>query len=219
MFQFNDSPQKRTTATMIRPNRYLLSILPLLLLLLSAVGADAQTYATRAEMAGTHDRTSDSTLTQTYTGHFGWTINLPPVEVAKFNKLGSRVNEAGMTETVNFMLRGGLGGVTITYYTEKRIVPTGYYLLDSLIHFYGADSAGRNGTIHRRSYILRDQSVDIEVLLTEKGETALGGSLTALFDSFMPPEGAQFELEDWRYGRDASEYEEGDYGQGMPDRP
>ena len=139
--------------------------------------------------------------------------------MAKFNKLGSKVNEAGMTEVVNFMLRGGLGGITIKYYTEKRIVPTGYYLLDSLIHYHESDSVGRNGKIYRRSYILRDQAIDIEVLLTDKGGTALGGSITALFDSFMPPAGAAFELEDWRYGRDASEYEEGDYNQGMPDRP
>lgn len=205
---------------MTRPNRIpTLLLLPIIGILLAAISASAQSYADGAQLAGVHERTNDTTLRQAYTGHFGWTLHLPEEEIAKFNKLGSKVNAAGLSEVVNFMLRGGRGGVTIRYYTEKRIVPTGYMLLDSAIHYHETDSVGRNGTIYRRSYILRDQAIDIEILLTDKGHADLGGSITGIFDSFLPPESAAFELEEWRYGRDASEYEEGRYdGPNAPDR-
>ena len=174
----------------------------------------AQNYAKETGEAGVHERTTDSTLTQTYTGHFGWSINLPPEEIAKFNKIGSSVNESGKSETVNFMLRGGRGGVFIRYYTEQRMMPLGYMLLDSTIHYYEIDSTGRNGNIYRRTYVMTDQAVEIEVMLTEKGEAELKESVTAMFDSFLPPKDATYALEQWRYGRDPSEYREGRYPPG-----
>ena len=61
---------------------------------------------------------------------------------------------------------------------------------------------------------MTDQAVEIEILLTVKGETDLKESVTAIFDSFAPPSAATFDLEQWRYGRDPSEYEEGRYGTG-----
>ncbi|MGE3800020.1 MAG: hypothetical protein AB7H80_03290 [Candidatus Kapaibacterium sp.] len=169
----------------------------------------AQNYAQETGEAEVHQRTTDSTLSQIYTGHFGWSISLPPEEIAKFNKIGSSVNESGKSEVVNFLLRGGRGGLKIRYYTEQRMIPLGYALLDSTIHYYEIDSAGRNGNIYRRTYVLTDQSVEIELLLTEKGEADLKESVVALFDSFVPPPSATFNLQQWRYGRNPEEYQEG----------
>ena len=194
-------------------------ITTLALLLAASITASTQTYVSDVGDAEVTTRTTDSSLTQTYTGHFGWTINLPEESIAKFNRLGSKVNEAGQSEVVNFMLRGGRGGITMRYYTERRMLPAGYKMLDSTMHYYEADSAGKNGHIYKRTYVMSEQAVEIEVMLTEKGATDLAGILRAFFDSFMPPPGAGHELEEWRYGRDASEYEEGDYPRGGgPDR-
>lgn len=169
----------------------------------------AQTYASAVGDARHHTRTTDSSLTQPYTGHFGWTVALPADSIAKFNKIGSKVNESGKSEVVNFMLRNGRGGVFIRYYTEQRMLPLGYALLDSAIHFYEADSAGRNGHIYRRTYVLTDQTIEMEITLTEKGQADLGGVVQAIFDSFLPPKEATFALQGWRYGRDESDYEQG----------
>lgn len=200
-------------------SRRLRLLLPLPLFLAATLVASAQGYVQDVGEAEIHYRTTDSSLTQIYTGFFGWSISLPPVEIAKFNKIGSKVNEGGMSEVVNFMLRGGLGGMKMRYYTERRMLPAGYKLLDSTIHYYEHDSAGKNGHIYKRAYVLADHAVEFEILLTERGKEQLGGLVTAIFDSFMPKEGSIFELEGWRYGRDPSEYEEGDYPRGGgPDR-
>ncbi len=198
---------------------FALFIVILALLLAASITLTSQTYVSDVGDAVVTTRTSDSTLTQTYTGHYGWSIDLPAEDIAKFNRLGSKVNEPGMSEVVNFMLRGGRGGITLRYYTERRMLPAGYSLLDSTIHYYEADSVGKNGHIYRRTYVMSEQAVEIELMLTEAGQADLGGLIRAIFDSFMPPATAGFELEGWRYGRDASEYEEGDYPRGGgPDR-
>lgn len=179
------------------------------LFLASALAASAQTYVSDVGEAEVHERTTDSMLTQSYTGHFGWSISLPEESIAKFNKLGSKVNEAGQSEVVNFMLRGGLGGVTMRYYTEQRMLPLGYKLLDSTLHFYESDSTGRNGQIYRRTYVMTDQAVEIDILLTDKGQQDLGSHVMAIFDSFLPPKQATFALQEWRYGRNPEDYQEG----------
>ena len=112
------------------------------------------------------------------------------------------------------MLRGGRGGMKVRYYTEQRMMPLGYKLLDSILHYYEIDSVGRNGNIYRRTYVMTDQAVEIEILLTEKGETDLKEHLVGIFDSFIPPDSATFELQEWRYGRDPKDYEEGRYPEG-----
>ena len=186
-------------------------LLPVLLFF-AAVNASAQTYAEDTGEAIVHTRTTDSSLVQPYAGFFGWSFLLPEKKVAKFNKIGSKVNEAGQSEVVNFMLRGGRGGVTIRYYTEKRWLPSGYGLLDSTLHFYDYDSTGRNGHIYRRVYVLTDQAIEMEVMLTERGSTELGAGIAlAIFDSFVPPPGATFDLEEYRYGRNPEDYQEGRY--------
>lgn len=185
-----------------------LIIVPVLLLLAGA-SLLAQTYASSVGEAQLRTRTTDSSLTQLYTGHFGWSIKLPEESIAKFNKIGSKVNEQGKSEVVNFMLREGRGGIFIRYYTEQRMLPLGYALLDSAIHFYEADSTGRNGHIYRRTYVMTDQTVEIEVTLTEKGQADLAAKLPAIFDSFIAPKEATFGLQTWRYGRDKGDYEQG----------
>ncbi len=179
------------------------------LLLTCSTSLFAQTHAADVGDAEIRTRTTDSSLTQSYTGHFGWTLMLPEESIAKYNKIGSKVNEAGQSEVINFMLRGGRGGLTIRYYTEQRMMPLGFALLDSTIHFYDADSVGRNGHIFRRTYVLTDQSIEIEFMLTEKGQTDLGDKVMAIFDSFLPPKQATFELQKWRYGRNPEDYQTG----------
>ncbi len=182
--------------------------------LCTAIPLTAQNYAQEVGEAEVDSRTTDSTLTQEYTGNFGWKIFLPEESIAKYNKLGSKVNESGQSEVVNFMLRGRRGGISIRYYTEQRMIPLGYKLLDSTLHFYEIDSVGRNGNIYRRTYVMTDQAVEIEIMLTEKGDADLKEKVEAMFDSFLPPETARMELEEWRYGRDPSDYEEGRYPPG-----
>jgi hypothetical protein len=180
------------------------------LVLSAASTLSAQSYAADAGEGEHHTRISDSSLTQPYTGSYGWSMMLPPESVASYNKILSKVNTEGQSEVVNFMLRGGLGGLTIKYYTERRQLPVGYKLLDSVIHFYEADSVGRNGKIYKRSYVLSEQAIDIEVMLTEKGQAELGEKLQAIFDSFQPPPTATFVLKEWQYGRNPEDYESGD---------
>lgn len=193
-------------------NRTLRLLLLPIFALFAADVALAQTYVEDVGDAEVRARTTDSTLVQQYTGHYGWSFMLPEEKVAKFNKLGSKVNEGGQSEVVNFMLRGGRGGVTIRYYTEQRMLPAGYSLLDSAMHFYEYDSVGRNGTIYRRIYVLTDQTIEMEVMLTEKGAAELGSDIAvAIFDSFLPPDGATYALEEWRYGRNPEDYEVGRY--------
>lgn len=179
------------------------------LLLFGALSLSAQTYASDVGQAQVRTRTADSSLTQPYTGHFGWMLMLPDESIAKFNKIGSKVNEQGQSEVVNFLLRGGRGGMFVRYYTEQRMLPMGYALLDSTIHFYEADSTGRNGHIYRRTYVLTDQTVEIEITLTEQGQADLGSKIQAIFDSFLPPKEATFALQTWRYGRNSADYEQG----------
>lgn len=155
-------------------------------------------------------RATDSTVSQKWTSDYGYSIVLPAA--AKYNKIGSTYTKEGRTEKVNFILSGG-GAVTVTFYTEPRMVPKDFRTLDSM-HFYQYDSAGRNGMIHRRVYVLRDNAIQIDVLLTEKGERMFGAVVPAIFDSFVPPPDATFALESWRYGRDPREFEQGRYGSG-----
>jgi hypothetical protein len=67
--------------------------------------------------------------------------------------------------------------------------------------FFQRDSIGVNGRIIIRNYILSDMAVQMEVLLTAKGEKEYGGILGAMFDSFLPPADQQTKLQDWRYER------------------
>ena len=156
-------------------------------------------------------RATDSTVSQKWTSEYGYSVTLPAT--AKYNKIGSTYTKVGKTEKVNFILPGGAGSITITYFTEPRMVPKDYRTLDSA-HFYQYDSVGRNGMIHRRVYVLRENAIHIDVLLTDKGEKMYGAVVPAIFDSFVPPPGAIFALETWRYGRDPREYESGRYGTG-----
>jgi hypothetical protein len=150
----------------------------------------------------------DSTISQKWTSDFGYSFTLP--QKARYNKLGSEVKKEQHTERQNFILPGGSGAITIYHYQEGRMVPKDYKLLDS-IHYYDVDSAGRNGMIHRRVYILKDIAVQMDVLLTDKGQTEYGAELKQIFDSFVPPPGAERRLEAWRYGRNPKEYENGRY--------
>jgi hypothetical protein len=153
-------------------------------------------------------RVTDSTVNQKWTSEYGYSVLLPAA--AKYNKIGSIFNKEGRTEKVNFILPGA-GSITVTYFTEPRMVPKDYKLLDSL-HYYEYDSTGRNGMIHRRIYVMRDNAVHVDVLLNEKGEQTYGTLVPAIFDGFVPPPDATFALETWRYGRDPHEYENGRYG-------
>lgn len=151
-------------------------------------------------------RITDPSLTQRWTGAFGQSFAFP-AEV-KFNALGSEVNKGGQTERTNFIIPGGNGSIKVQYFAEKRIVPKPYGVLDSM-RFADVDSTGRNGMIHRRTYILRDFAVQIDILLTDIGEKNYGPRIKAIFDSFMPTPGSATELEGWRYGRNAKDYEHG----------
>ncbi|MEO5929843.1 MAG: hypothetical protein ABIR47_07915 [Candidatus Kapaibacterium sp.] len=143
-------------------------------------------------------RTQDSTLTQKWTSEFGYSFMLPAK--AKLNAIGSTINVAGKTQLTNFILPGGAGAIRIQNFAEGQMVPKGYKLMDS-IHIFDVDSAGTNGMIHRRTYILRDIAVLIDILLTDKGAKEYGDHLHGIFDSFMPPEGSEKALQQWRYGR------------------
>ncbi|MBC8143973.1 MAG: hypothetical protein H7X80_00220 [bacterium] len=156
-------------------------------------------------------RATDSTISQKWTSEYGYSVLLP--SVAKYNKIGSTYTKGGGTEKVNFILPGGSGAITLTHVTEPRMVPKDFRLLDS-VHFYQYDSLGRNGTIHRRVYVLKENAIQFDVLLTDKGERNFGALVNAIFDSFVPAPGAVFALESWRYGRDPREFEQGRYGSG-----
>ncbi len=170
-----------------------------------------QTYVADVGDAKALERSYDSTLTTKAEGKMGWSIMLP--ETARYNKLGSKYNEAGQTEQVNYLLRGGNGSVMIRYYTEQRMLPQGYAMLDS-VHLFDTDSLGRNGMIYRRLYIYREFAVEIDLLLTEKGQKEFADKVRPIFDSFVPPQGAVAELHGWRYGRDPKDYQQGRYPPG-----
>lgn len=156
-------------------------------------------------------RATDTTVTQKWTSEFGYSVLLPVT--AKYNKIGSLISKEGKTEKANFILPGGSGSVTVTFFTEPRMVPKDYKTLDSL-HYYQYDSTGRNGIIHRRVYVMHENAVHIDVLLTDKGQTLYGAAVAAIFDGFVAAPGTVYALESWRYGRDPREYESGRYGQG-----
>jgi hypothetical protein len=179
--------------------------------LLSSASAVAQPAVAEPAVAQPAARATDSTVNQKWTSEYGYSILLPAT--ARYNKIGSLFNKEGKTEKVNFILPGGAGSVTVTFFTEPRMVPKDFKTIDSL-HFYQYDSTGRNGIIHRRIYVMRENAVHMDVLLTEKGETMYGALLPAIFDSFVPPPGTTFALESWRYGRDPREFESGRYGAG-----
>lgn len=145
-------------------------------------------------------RAIDSTLTQKYVSEFGYSFMLPAK--AKFNTIGSAVNKPGETQMANFMLTGGAGALKIWNYKETQVVPPNYKVIDSAI-FYDKDSAGVNGKLHTRTYILDSIVVRIEALLTPKGEAEYGSRLLAIFDSFVAPPAARKEMPLWRfeYGR------------------
>jgi hypothetical protein len=158
----------------------------------------------------------DSSLSQKWTSEYGYSFTLPAK--ARYNKLGSEIKKEGQTERQNFILPGGSGSVTMQYFAEPRMVPKDYKLLDS-IRYYDIDSTGRNGMIYRRVYILKDFAVQIDILLTEKGQKEYGDLVRPIFDTFVPPAGAVRELEAWRYGRDPKEFEHGRYAPNSgPDR-
>lgn len=150
--------------------------------------------------------TTDSTVNQKWVSEFGFSFLVPAK--ARFNKLGSNLDVAGQTQTANFILPGACGAITIQNFKEGRMVPQGYRFLDS-VHVWDKDSTGRNGIIHRRIYILTKLVVQIDILLTDKGNAEYGSVLPAILDSFVAPEGAEKSLPAWRYGRSASEFERG----------
>jgi hypothetical protein len=176
--------------------------------LVAAVAALVST--TTSLLAQPAARATDTSVTQKWTSEFGYSLTLPAV--ARYNKIGTLINKEGKTEKVNFILPGG-GSVTVSFFTEPRMVPKDFKTLDSL-HYYQYDSTGRNGVIHRRIYVMRENAVHIDVLLTDKGEQTYGALVPAIFDSFLPPPNTIFALETWRYGRDPREYEQGRYGEG-----
>jgi len=177
--------------------RTAIRLLPFLLLVATPAVLSAQDTIARAV---------DTSVQQQWTSHYAFRFLLP--NKARFNKLGSVLNEAGQSEVTNFILPGGCGSITIRYFAEGRIVPKGYRLLDS-VHVWDSDSTGRNGQIHRRLYILTDIAIELEVLLTAKGEAEYGPVLSAIRDGFTPPAGAPTSLPLWRYGRNPSEFEQG----------
>jgi hypothetical protein len=178
----------------------------LVALLLGATSLHAQDTA----------RAIDPRLPQLFSSEYGYSFALP--EKAKFNKLGSEIKKAGQTERQNFILSGGSGSITIYHFAEPRMVPKDYKLIDS-IHYFDIDSAGRNGMIHRRVYILKEIAVQMDILLTEKGAKEYGDLVEPIFTSFVPPAGAERRLDAWRYGRDPKEFERGRYAPNQgPDR-
>ena len=108
------------------------------------------------------------------------------------------VVEPMQTAAVEAQVGGILTRVT---FAEGQMVPKGYKVTEDSVHYFQIDSNGTNGTIHRRNYILRDIVVIMEVLLTPKGQNEYGSQLQAIFDSFVPPPGADKSLQDWRFGR------------------
>jgi len=166
----------------------------MLLLLAVAIPATAQEEIIRSY---------DSTLTQKFTSDFGYGFMLPAR--ARFNPIGSETNRAGSTQLVNYILPGGAGSIKIRNYKEQQVVPPGYRLLDSIVVF-DRDSIGVNGHLYFRTYILRDMAMQMEVLLTAKGEKEYGPLLAPMFDSFIPPEGSDRTLQEWRYERGRDRY-------------
>ena len=174
------------------------------LLALAPVVALAQPDSTRTSIT----RASDPALTQKWVSEFGYSFMFPAT--VKYNTIGSAVSKPGQTERQNFMIPGGNGRIQLQYFTEQRMVPKSYQLLDS-IHISDVDSAGTNGRIYRRYYIMRDYWVQIDILLTQKGEETFKSMVRPIFDSFLPPPNTLFALDAWRYGRNAKDFEHGRY--------
>jgi hypothetical protein len=172
------------------------------------VVVDADTLSRTMITAVERQRATDPSLTQKFTSEFGYSFMLPAT--AKFNKLGSAVNVPGETEKQNYLIPGGNGAIMIYYVKEGRMVPRNFQMLDG-VHYYQFDSLGRNGMIYRRVYILKDYAIQIDILLTEKGQKEYADKVQAIFDSFVPPPDAIKELQAWRYGRNAKEFEKGRY--------
>lgn len=162
---------------------------------------------TRSTGQDTIQRISDTSVQQIWKSHYGFTMLVP--NAARFNKLGSVLNQAGQSEVTNFILPGGCGSVTLRYYAEGRMIPKGFNYISDSIHIYDTDSAGRNGMIYRRLFLMTDFTVEAEVLLTQKGEAMYKPLLRSIFDSFVAPAGAQAAVPQWRYGRDPREFEQG----------
>ncbi len=164
-------------------------------------------FATRLSAQDTIQRISDSAVQQSWKSHYGYSMLVP--NTAKFNKLGSVLNEAGQSEVTNYILPGGCGSVTLRYFAEGRMIPKGFRYISDSIHIFDTDSAGRNGMIYRRIFLMTDFTIEAEVLLTQKGEGVYKPLLRAIFDSFVPPAGAMASIPQWRYGRDPREFEQG----------
>lgn len=153
-------------------------------------------------------KATDTSVTQKFESQFGYSFLLP--NKAKYNKLGSEVLPAGETEKQNYILPGGAGAITIRHIKEWRMVPRDFKMMDG-VHYHDPDSVGRNGKIFKRVYILKENTVEIEILLTAKGETEYADKVQAIKDSFVPMPNAVKELDAWRYGRNPKDYEKGRY--------
>lgn len=164
-----------------------------------------------AVAASAQDGSADGLPQQWTSENFGYGFSLPPESLVKYNKLGSAYNVSGGSEKVNFMIRGGKGAITIEHFTEQRMVPDGYQLRDDSLHYYDQDSVGTNGKILRRNYVMNQQVVQLQILVTPSGEAEILPLVPLIFASFRAPEQASFTLESWRYGRDPSEYQRGRY--------
>lgn len=169
---------------------------------------DSDTLSRTEITAVERERATDPSLTQKFASEFGYSFMLPPT--ARFNKLGSAINLPGETEKQNYLIPGGNGSIMIYYVKEGRMVPRNFQMLDS-VHYYQFDSLGRNGMIYRRVYILKDYAIQIDILLTPKGQKEYADKVTAIFDSFIPPPDAIKALQAWRYGRNPKEFEKGRY--------
>lgn len=153
-------------------------------------------------------KATDTSVAQKFESQFGYSFLLP--NKAKYNKINSEVIPAGETEKQNYILPGGAGAITIRHIKEWRMVPRDFKMMDG-IHYHDPDSVGRNGKIFKRVYILKENTIEIEILLTAKGETEYGEKVQAIKDSFVPMPNAVKELDAWRYGRNPKDYEKGRY--------
>lgn len=184
-------------------------LLPLFLLLCGGTLLAQPIANVDSALAGARHitRSTDPAVTKLWTSKFGYTLTLP--EKAKPNPLGSTYSEAGMTETANFILPGGAGMIKAQYVSETFMVPQGFQLLDST-HVVDVDSNGTNGIIHRRDYIMRDQVVRLEIMVTPRGTAEYTDAvIAAIKDSFVPPQNISHTLPKWRYGRNAAEFQDG----------
>ncbi len=151
---------------------------------------------------------ADSSLTQSWTSdNFGYGFRFPDKSIVKYNPLGSVYDKDKGTEKVNFMIRGGRGAITIEFFTERHMVPKGFQIRPDSLYYFSSDSTGTNGRIFRREYIMRDRVVEAQILVTPRGEADILPLVDPIFDSFVAPEGADFSLQDWRFGRSADQVE------------